>query len=524
LNHTFVVPGGRFREQYYWDSFWIVEGLIRSELYDVIDSTLQNFMDELEHIGFIPNGGRIYYLNRSQPPLFMKMLYAYVKASNNTSILKRALPLAEKELDWWQTNRTISVTSPYSKKTWKVARYAVVNTAPRPEGYLPDYLTANGPDIKKPYTEQEKEALYAELASGAETGWDYSSRWLKTPYAGNTTDTNPKLRSLNVRSTIPVDLNSILYNYRIQLAELYDLDNSHQKRAPSPSTQGRAAHHRAVAATLKSAILDLFWDSKRLAFYDFNLTSHARGTIFTAAHFYPFWNDIIPDVVANNEKNAFGAMSSLNLVMRRYNGTFPVTFIESGLQWDYPNAWPPHQYIALQALLHLPKKVKTQPLPPVSSKQTSFSYIPNNQLGLSASQLPPQPLASGQTTTADINAIGSGTVNNGGNATNNEDWATALGRELANRYIASAFCSWYATGGSIPGVLPQLSPEELNVTYSDPSSTGHMFEKFNAADIDIAGSGGEYTVQAGFGWTNGAVLWAADTYGKMLAQPQCPTI
>ena len=73
LNHTFVAPGGRFREQYYWDSYWIIEGLIQSELYDVANSTLQNFMDELEHFGFIPNGGRIYYLNRSQPPLFMKV-------------------------------------------------------------------------------------------------------------------------------------------------------------------------------------------------------------------------------------------------------------------------------------------------------------------------------------------------------------------------------------------------------------------------------------------------------------------
>ncbi|EEB93075.1 hypothetical protein MPER_08319 [Moniliophthora perniciosa FA553] len=61
LNHTFVVPGGRFREQYYWDSFWIVEGLLESQLFDVVNSTLQNFMDELDTIGFIPNGGRIYY-------------------------------------------------------------------------------------------------------------------------------------------------------------------------------------------------------------------------------------------------------------------------------------------------------------------------------------------------------------------------------------------------------------------------------------------------------------------------------
>ena len=90
LNHTFVVPGGRFREQCrfypvlgsflclpspvdYWDSKFILLGLLESELYDVAKSTLQNFMDEIERFGFIPNGGRIYYLDRSQPPLFINV-------------------------------------------------------------------------------------------------------------------------------------------------------------------------------------------------------------------------------------------------------------------------------------------------------------------------------------------------------------------------------------------------------------------------------------------------------------------
>ena len=55
--------------------------------------------------------------------------------------------------------------------------------------------------------------------------------------------------------------------------------------------------------------------------------------MFSAAAFYPFWSGIIPDEVANNEKSAFGAFASINMVMNRYNGTFPATFVESGLQW-----------------------------------------------------------------------------------------------------------------------------------------------------------------------------------------------
>jgi len=150
----------------YWDSFWIIEGLIQSELYGMVNSTLQNFMDQLEQFGFIPNGGRIYYLNRSQPPLFVHMLDKYVKATNDTHILERALPLAELELTWWATKRTVSVNSSYTSRTHNMAHYAVSNSAPRPESYFVDYETATGVNL----TEQQRSDLYAELASGAESG------------------------------------------------------------------------------------------------------------------------------------------------------------------------------------------------------------------------------------------------------------------------------------------------------------------------------------------------------------------
>lgn len=343
----------------------------------------------------------------------------------------------------------------------------------------------------------------------------YTIRWVKNAYAGNATNTMPILRTLNVRNTIPVDLNSILCmyrktyvftpllndpldDYRILLADLYDKHNS-------KSSKSLAKKHRAEAATLRSAILDLFWDSKRLAFYDFNMTSHARGTLFSAAHYYPFWNDIIPDEVAKDKtgKKAFGAVgSALNFIMRRYNGTVPATLIESGLQWDAPvrlifylsiyrysymtqNTWPPHQYIAMQALLHLPKSLKLSSLSSYGSdtaNSSSYSLIPPNQLGLPLGDIPAQPVTGGGSSTGDINTLPGSTVVNGGNATKGETWAATLSRELANRYISSAFCSWYATGGSIPGILNQLSEAELNVTGSVGGS-GHMFEKVSCTHL-----------------------------------------
>ncbi|KAF5319912.1 hypothetical protein D9611_011052 [Ephemerocybe angulata] len=510
LNHTFVVPGGRFREQYYWDSFWIVEGLLESELYDIANATLQNFMDELNTFGFIPNGGRIYYLNRSQPPLFIQMLSRYVAATGDRSILTRALPLAEKELTWWDTNRSVSVKSPFTNQTHKVYHYSVTNSAPRPESYLTDYTTANDPALPT-LNDTAKAALYAELASGAESGWDYTTRWFSHQADG------ASLRDLNVRNTIAVDLNSILYASHIALRDLYNNTN--------PSRQSA---HTTAANALREAILDLNWDSAKLAFYDFNLASNSRNDIFTAAAFYPYWSGIYPKEVLASKESAFGAFSSIHLVMNRYNGTFPATFIETHLQWDAPNAWPPHQYIALQALRHLPANVSSGALPTRPEGKSTFALLPAGQLGLEEAKLPGQPLTADRNATtsgpdADVSLL-SGSVFNGGNAsTTEEGWAAALGRQLANRYYASTLCSWHASGGSIPDILPRLSDAELNVTQST-SSFGHMFEKFSNLDIDSAGRGGEYVVQAGFGWTNGVLLWVASNYGNVLAAPQCPNL
>ncbi|KAJ4482484.1 glycoside hydrolase family 37 protein [Lentinula aciculospora] len=508
LNNTFVIPGGRFREQYYWDSYWIIEGLLQSELYDIINSTLQNFMDELDQFGFIPNGGRIYYLNRSQPPLFIQMLSRYVTVTNDQSILERALPLAEKELQWWQNNRTVNVTSPYSNQTYAMARYAVNNTAPRPESYFTDYQTAHESGLDLSTTELSN--LYAELASGAETGWDYCSRYLASPAQGN-----GNLTTLVVRETIPVDLNSILYKNHILLANLYS------------SNTTAADSHRSQAASIREGILDLFWNSTKLAFYDFSLRTNSRNNVFSSATWYPYWSGIIPDEVLSSGTNAFKAFATVNMVLNRYNGSFPTTFLETGLQWDSPNSWPNLIMILLSALSELPSNITSTSLSNLSINQSSFDLIPADQLNLTESQLFGQPVMPGINATqtgslADINAL-NGTVTNGGNATDGEGWGAALQRMVANRYMASALCSWHATGGSISGLLPRLSDAELNVTQS-VNNTGNMFEKFSTIDIDSSGSGGEYTVQAGFGWTNGVALWIASNYGDVLVAPQCPDV
>ncbi|EEB92972.1 hypothetical protein MPER_08439, partial [Moniliophthora perniciosa FA553] len=218
---------------------------------------------------------------------------------------------------------------------------------------------------------------------------------------------------------------------------------------------------------------------------------------------------IIPDdLLKKSREGHCGHFGRFNMVLIRNKGPYPTTFTDTGLQWDARNAW--HGI-----------------MPTLSSNQSTFNLIPAGQLGLEESQLPGQRVtastnASVTGAAADINRL-DGTVQNGGNATSGEGWARTLQRELANRYIASVLCSWRATGGSISGVLPRYSDAELNVTQS-VNQNGNMFEKFSNLAIDSAGRGGEYVVQAGFGWTNGVLLWAASVYGDVLVAPQCPSL
>jgi len=198
--------------------------------------------------------------------------------------------------------------------------------------------------------------------------------------------------------------------------------------------------------------------------------------------------------------------------------------VNTGLQWDAPNAWPPHIYIVMQALLAMPSNISKSALP--TNDNGSFAALPAGQLGIDEGSLPPQPTNQGGNITAtgkgaDVN-FANGTWHNGGNATDGEGWRDALARGMANRYVASAICSFQASGGSVPGVLPQLPPDQ-RITGAE-NLTGLLFEKFSVFDIDSGGRGGEYTVQAGFGWTNGVVLWASSRFGNVLTAPVCPQL
>src|SRR5205085_7180535 len=100
LPNPYVVPGGRFREVYYWDSYFTMLGLMESGRADLVKSMLDNFAYLIRTVGHIPNGNRTYYLSRSQPPFFAAMVGLYAGATDTTHALQY-LDALEAEHAFW---------------------------------------------------------------------------------------------------------------------------------------------------------------------------------------------------------------------------------------------------------------------------------------------------------------------------------------------------------------------------------------------------------------------------------------
>ena len=211
LPYPVVVPGGRFRESYYWDSYWIVEGLLVSGMLTSARGVIKNLLHYIEGFGFVPNGGRCYYMDRSQPPMLSEMVATYYRHTGDAALLRQALPLLDREYAFWMSGslgrRGHAVTLTDGAGTEHVLNvYTSREARPRPESYREDLeLTEN-------LSGEAAEALWRNIRAAAESGWDFSSRWMADGKDLGTTDTC---------EIVPVGLNAILLRFEQNMATLY---------------------------------------------------------------------------------------------------------------------------------------------------------------------------------------------------------------------------------------------------------------------------------------------------------------
>lgn len=220
------------------------------------------------------NGARIYYLNRSQPPLLTEMVKIYYEKTQDQSFLAQAIPILDKEYRFWIANTTVRVKDPHSERHYYLLnRYNVLSNSPRPESYVEDHDAAY---LDNQLNETEVRQLFSNLATGAETGWDYSSRWTRKKVAHDTIHGYDILRTLNTRNIVPIDLNAILWGMEDTLARWH-------------TEPTKVKYYRSQADRRLDAMDKLLWNPDRNAFYDYNLTSQAQNVEFTPAGLYPFW-------------------------------------------------------------------------------------------------------------------------------------------------------------------------------------------------------------------------------------------
>lgn len=327
LPFPYVVPGGRFREVYYWDSYFTMLGLVESGRVDLVRSMLDNFAHLVRTVGHVPNGNRTYYLGRSQPPFLAAMVGLYARAADTARAL-RWLDALEAEHAFWMEGADRLPPATAHRRAVRLPDGSILNRywddvpEPRPESYREDH------GLAQTLPQARRQAFYRNVRASAESGWDFSSRWMRDPR---------DLRTLETTELAPVDLNSLLYHAERTIAAL----RAFRRR---PGDAEVAARFTAMADARRRVLLAVAYDSATGFFYDVRWRTGervtGRPTLAAAAPLYF-------GVAAEEQGRAVAARLERDFLRP---GGFVTTTVASGQQWDAPNGWPPLQWLAIEGV------------------------------------------------------------------------------------------------------------------------------------------------------------------------------
>ncbi len=322
LPNSYIVPGGRFREIYYWDSYFTMLGLQISKRVDLIQNMIDNFCYLIDRFGYIPNGNRTYFLGRSQPPFFACMINLLAEEKGE-EIYPKYLPLLEKEYEFWMKGKGLvnfKTTSlhhlvMFPDKSF-LNHYWDESDTPRPEAYKHEIELAKNVKNKK--------KLYRHLRAAAESGWDFSSRWYKV---------KDDFSSIHTADIIPVDLNCLLLNLELTIAKAYEVSRD----------RVRAEIYKKLAKQRKININKYCWNKEKGFYFDFDHVEGKQKDAATLAGAFPLFFEIA------SKEQAAGIAKMLKEKFLSPGGLIS-TLETTNQQWDAPNGWAPLQWIAVQGL------------------------------------------------------------------------------------------------------------------------------------------------------------------------------
>lgn len=318
----YVIPGGRFREFYYWDSYFTMLGLIPDGRMRSARDMIDDFAYLIRTYGHIPNGTRTFYLSRSQPPVYYLMI-GLLDAHDPAHAWAAHLSTLRREYAYWMRGAAGLRPGQARRNVVAMPDGAVLNRywsevdTPRDESYRVDVLLARASG--RPPTR-----VYRDLRAAAESGWDFSSRWLGD---------ERHLSTIRTTDIVPIDLNSLLYGMERAIS-----------RGCAAQRDPGCAHRFAVRAQRRKRAIDRYlWDARRGYFSDYDWRSRRRTGELSAATLYP----LFVGLADAKQANAVTAVTRDRLLKR---GGIVTTTIVTGQQWDAPNGWAPLQWIAIQGL------------------------------------------------------------------------------------------------------------------------------------------------------------------------------
>lgn len=315
LPYSYIVPGGRFREIYYWDSYFTMLGLKENGETGLIKDMVDNFAYLIRTYGHIPNGNRSYYLSRSQPPFFSLMVDLLASIEGDSIFLTYADALQE-EYDYWMDRTGVTAHVVKMKNGEILNRYWDQLDIPRQESFREDSLLMKSSGYRP--------GFYRDIRSGAESGWDFSSRWLSDGH---------HLATIRTTDLIPVDLNCLLYHLERTLAHCYSLSGEKEKKEKMEHAAARRLY----------AINHYLYDAVEEWYGDYVISTGKLSQEWTLAGMMPFFLEVAPAQIA---KEAF---SFLKKNFLKPGGV--VTSLRcTGQQWDAPNGWAPLQWITIEGL------------------------------------------------------------------------------------------------------------------------------------------------------------------------------
>ena len=326
LPYPYIVPGGRFREVYYWDSYFTMLGLKESGEIKTIRDMVSNFAYLIDTYGHIPNGNRTYYMGRSQPPFFSCMV-ELLAGIQGDSIYQIFLPALEKEYAFWMDGVDKLKAGESYRRIVKLKngdllnRYWDDSMVPRQESWREDYITTEK-------SGRNKIEMYKHLRAAAESGIDFSSRWFAD---------NKSIVTIQTTDILPVDLNSLLYHLEWTIAKSKEINGD---EAGAKLFNDKAKQ--------RSILIDkYFWNNKLTFYTDYNFKTLIRLNNITPAGLYPFcFINEHPDYMSLLGKKIAVVIEAKLLK----EGGFVTSINNTGEQWDAPNGWAPLEWMMIWGL------------------------------------------------------------------------------------------------------------------------------------------------------------------------------